>query len=150
MDPALFPLLAWMCNVALTPRLLISVDPNGIPVRAAPPGAVGAVEVGVDDDATLLEPEPHIPDSPAVSNVPEVADTPDVLNSPEEFEIPDDVDDPDIAVLPDIAPLAVPAVAGAPVPTPIPIHRSSWRIRTLLMARFPRSSMPCRCSCSVL
>jgi hypothetical protein len=108
-------------GVALTPRLPISNEPNGIPVRAAPPGAVGAVEVGVDDDATLLEPEPHIPDSPAVSNVPEVADTPDVLNSPEEFEIPDDVDDPDIAVLPDIAPLAVPAVAGAPVPIPIPI-----------------------------
>ena len=112
---------AGTAGVALTPRLPISNEPNGIPVRAAPPGAVGAVEVGVDDDATLLEPEPHIPDSPAVSNVPEVADTPDVLNSPEEFEIPDDVDDPDIAVLPDIAPLAVPAVAGAPVPIPIPI-----------------------------
>jgi hypothetical protein len=98
----------------LTPRLPISVEPNGIPVRATPPGAVG--DVGVDDDATLLEPEPHIPDIPAVSNVPEVVDTPDVLKSPEEFDIPDD-----IAVLPDIAPLAVPAVAGAPVPTPIPI-----------------------------
>lgn len=108
-------------GVALTPRLPSSIEPNGIPVRARPPGAVGVVEVGVDDDATLLEPEPHIPDIPAVSNVPEVLETPDVLKGPEEFEIPDDVDDPDIAVLPDIAPLAVPAVAGAPVPTPIPI-----------------------------
>jgi hypothetical protein len=108
-------------GVALTPRLLISVEPNGIPVRLTPPGAVGVVEVGVDDDATLLEPEPHIPDIPAVSNVPEVVDTPDVLKSAEESDIPDDVDAPDIAVLPDIAPLAVPAVAGAPVPTPIPI-----------------------------
>ena len=108
-------------GVALTPRLPISIEPNGIPVRARPPGAVGVVEVGVDDDATLLEPEPHIPDIPAVSNVPEVLETPDVLKGPEEFEIPDDVDDPDIAVLPDIAPLAVPAVAGAPVSTPIPI-----------------------------
>jgi len=105
----------------LTPRLLISVEPNGIPVRAAPPGAVGVVEVGVDDAATLLEPEPHIPDSPAVSSVPEVLDTPDVLKGMEEFEIPDDANDPDIAVLADIAPPAVPAVAGAPVPTPIPI-----------------------------
>ena len=97
----------------------ISVEPNGIPVRATPPDTVGVVEVGVDDDATLLEPEPHIPDIPAVSSVPDVVDTPDVLKGSEEFEIPDD--DPDIAVLPDIAPLAVPAVAGAPVPTPIPI-----------------------------
>lgn len=103
-------------GVALTPTLPISIEPNGTPVRATPPGAVGVVEVGVDEDATLLEPEPHIPDIPAVSNVPEVVDTPDVLKSSEEFEMPDDV-----AVLPDIAPLAVPAVVGAPVPTPIPI-----------------------------
>jgi hypothetical protein len=108
-------------GVALIPRLPISVEPNGIPVRLTPPGAVGVVEVGVDDEATLLEPEPHIPDIPAVSNVPEVVDTPEVPNGSEEFEIPDDADDPDIAVPPDIAPLAVPAVAGAPLPTPIPI-----------------------------
>jgi hypothetical protein len=105
----------------LTPRLPISVEPKGIPVRLTPPGAVGAVEAGVDDDATLLEPEPHIPDIPAVSSVPEVVDTPDVLKGSEESESPDDADDPDIAVLPDIAPLAVPAVAGAPVPIPSPI-----------------------------
>jgi hypothetical protein len=30
----------------LTPRLLISVDPKGIPVRALPLGVVGDVEVG--------------------------------------------------------------------------------------------------------
>jgi hypothetical protein len=101
----------------LTPRLPISVEPNGIPVRAIPPGAVGAVEVGVDDDATLVEPEPHIPDIPAVSSVPEVDDTPDVLKGAEELEIPDDAVDPDIAMLLDV----VPAVAGAPVPIPIPI-----------------------------
>jgi hypothetical protein len=99
-------------GVPPTPRLLISVESNGIPVRATPPGVVGAVEVGVDDDATLPEPEPHIPDIPAVSNVPEVIDTPDVPRGSEEFESPDDAD---------ITPLAVPAVAGAPVPTPIPI-----------------------------
>jgi len=110
-------LIVGTAGAELTPRLPISIDPNGIPVRALPPGVVGDVDVGVDDDATLLEPEPHIPDIPAVSNVPEVVDIPDVPNGVDEVDIPDD-----IAVLPDIAALlAVPAVAGAPVPIPIPI-----------------------------
>jgi hypothetical protein len=60
----------------LTPRLPISVDPNGIPVRAAPPGLAGDDDVGVDDEAMLLEPEPHIPDMPEVSSIPEVVDIP--------------------------------------------------------------------------
>src|SRR5450432_25174 len=82
----------------LTPRLPISRDPNGIPVRATPPGAVG--DVGVDDEATLLEPEPHIPDIPAVSIIPEVVDIPDVA--------------PDDAEIPDVAP-----VAGVAAPTAV-------------------------------
>jgi hypothetical protein len=77
----------------LTPRLPISKDPNGSPVRAAPPGVVGDVDVGVDDEATLLEPEPHIPDSPEVSSIPEVVDVPDV------GDIPDD-DVSDVAAVP--------------------------------------------------
>jgi len=81
----------------LTPRLPISKDPNGIPVRAAPPGVVGDVELGVDDDAMLLEPEPHIPDNPDVSSIPELVDIPDVA------DIPDDVDIPDVA-----APIVIP------------------------------------------
>jgi hypothetical protein len=85
----------------LTPRLPISVDPNGIPVRAPPPGVVGVV--GVDDEAMLLEPEPHIPDMPEVCSIPDVVD------------IPDDVDIPDVAIMPDVA-----AVAGAAVPIAIP------------------------------
>jgi hypothetical protein len=85
----------------LTPRLPISVDPSGIPVRAPPPGVVG--DVGVDDEVTLLEPEPHIPDDPDVSSIPEVVDVPDVA------DIPDDVDIPDVA-----------ALAGAALPTAIP------------------------------
>ena len=101
-----------------TPRFPISKDPNGIPVRATPPGAVGAVEVGVDDEATLLEPEPHIPDIPAVSIIPEDVDTPDVPMRFAEVDIP--VDDPDIAVLDIVALPAVVAVAGAVVPVPIP------------------------------
>jgi hypothetical protein len=83
----------------LTPRLPISGDPNGIPVRAAPPGVVGDVEVGVDDAAILLEPEPHIPDNPVVSSIPEVVDIPDVADIP----------------VPDVA-----AVAGAAAPAAVP------------------------------
>jgi hypothetical protein len=86
----------------LIPRLPISVDPNGIPVRAAPPGVMGVVDVGADDAAMLLEPEPHIPDNPEVSSIPEVVD------------IPDDVDIPD-AMVPEFAP-----VAGVAVPIPPP------------------------------
>jgi len=87
----------------LIPRLPISVDPSGIPVRAAPPSVVGDVDEGVDEEAMLLEPEPHIPDMPEVSSMPEVVDIPDVA------DIPDDVDIPDVA-----------AVAGAAVPIAIP------------------------------
>jgi hypothetical protein len=93
----------------LTPRFPISMDPNGIPVRAAPPGDVGDVDVGVEDAAMLLEPEPHIPDMPEVCRVPEVVDIPDVA------EIADDVDSPGEVDIPDSA-----AVEGAALPTAIP------------------------------
>jgi hypothetical protein len=72
----------------LTPRFPISVDPNGIPVRATPPDVMGDVDVGSDDEAILPEPEPHIPDNPEVSSIPEVVD------------VPDDVDIPDVAGVP--------------------------------------------------
>jgi hypothetical protein len=85
----------------LTPRFPISVDPIGIPVRATPPGVVG--DVGVEDEAMLLEPEPHIPDMPEVCSTPDVAEIADDIESPGEVDIPD-----------------VAAVAGAAVPTPIP------------------------------
>ncbi len=94
----------------LTPRLLISIEPNGIPARAPPLGVVDDVDVGFDDEATLLEPEPHIPDNPDVSSMPEDVDTPDVA------EIVDDVDIPDDAMVPDVAP-----VAGVAVPVAIAI-----------------------------
>jgi hypothetical protein len=87
----------------LTPRLPISVEPNGIPVRATPPGAVGDVDVGVDEEAMLLEPEPHIPDNPDVSTIGEAVDIPDV----------DEV--LDIVMESDMAP-----VAGVVLPTVIP------------------------------
>jgi hypothetical protein len=81
----------------LIPRLLISVDPSGIPVRATPPGVVGDVDVGAEEEAMLLEPEPHIPDMPEVSGIPDVDD------------IPVDAGIPDVA-----------AVAGAVVPIVTP------------------------------
>ena len=93
----------------LTPRLPISVDPNGIPVRAPPPGVVGDVDVGVDEETMLPEPEPHIPDIPEVSSIPEVVVIPDVAG------IPDDVDIPDAMEVPDAA-----AVAGAAAPMVVP------------------------------
>jgi hypothetical protein len=85
----------------LTPRFPISVDPNGMPVRAAPPGVVG--DVGVEDETMLLEPEPHIPDMPEVCSNPDVAEIVDDVESPGEVDIPD-----------------VAAVAGAAVPIDIP------------------------------
>ena len=95
----------------LTPRLPISIEPNGIPVRAAPPGVVGIVDVdvGVNDDAMLVEPEPHIPDIPEVSSIPEAVDVPGGI------DICDDVDVPGIAMLPVVA-----AVAGAALPDAVP------------------------------
>jgi hypothetical protein len=88
----------------LTPRLPISVDPNGIPVRAAPPGVVG-----VEDAVMLLEPEPHIPDMPEVCSISEVVDIPDVAEIADDVESPGEVDIPDAA-----------AVAGAAFPIDIP------------------------------
>jgi hypothetical protein len=85
-----------IAGAELTPRLPISMAPNGIPVRVPPP-VVGDMDVGVDDEAMLLDPEPHIPDDPDVSSIPDVADIPDV------------------AVLP-----AAAAVAGAEVPAAVP------------------------------
>src|ERR1700753_97498 len=97
------PLIVGTTAAELIPRLLISVDPSGIPVRATPPGVVGDVDVGAEEEPMLLEPEPHIPDMPEVSSIPEVVDIPDVDDIPGEADIPD-----------------VAAVAGAVVPIAIP------------------------------
>jgi hypothetical protein len=97
-------------NVAeLTPRLLISAEPSGIPVLGLPPDVIGVVE-GLEDAAMLLEPEPHMPDMPAVSSVPEVGlwVVPDIIDVDEVAAIPDDVSI-DAAVFP-----AVPVAAAEP------------------------------------
>jgi hypothetical protein len=80
--------------------LLIWKESNGIPARALPAGVEDDVDVGADDEAMLLEPEPHIPDNPDVSSIPEEVDTPDVA---------DEVDIPDVAM-----------VVGVVVPVVIP------------------------------
>jgi hypothetical protein len=107
----------------LIPRLLISIEPNGIPVRAPPPDVVGDVDVdvGVDDEAMLLEPEPHIPDIPDVPSIPKDVDVPNGT------DICDDVDDPGVAVGSVVAAVGgvavvpvVGAVAGAAVPGAVP------------------------------
>ena len=94
----------------LTPRLPISVDPNGTPVRGTPPGVVGVVDVGADDEAMLLDPEPHMPDNPEVS-IPEVVEIPDVAGIP-------DVDIPDVAAV--AAPIVTPPPSKVDVDPNIP------------------------------
>jgi hypothetical protein len=59
----------------LTPRLPISVEPIGMPVRGTPPGVVG--DVGIDDAARLPEPAPHMLWVPEVSIRADVGEIPD-------------------------------------------------------------------------
>jgi hypothetical protein len=89
----------------LTPRLEISVDPRGMPVRGRPPGVVGLV--GVDDIARLAAPDPHMPDMPEVSISADVGGMPVV------------VDAPGIAIVPavDIGPCGVAAANATPPPS---------------------------------
>jgi hypothetical protein len=100
---------------ALTPRLPISVDPRGIPVLATPPATTGAVDdgvdIGVEDDAMLPEPEPHIPDIPEVSSIPGVVETPDDGEIPAGCASPRDMPPPSkLAVDPNIDDGALPRV----------------------------------------
>ncbi|WGD50248.1 hypothetical protein QA641_32255 [Bradyrhizobium sp. CB1650] len=105
----------------LTPRLPISVEPRGMPVLGLPPAVVGAVEVGLEDAPMLLEPEPHMPDMPAVSRVPELVDVaevcvvPDIIDIDEVAAIADDVSI-DATVFPTPPPVAGidPAIAIPP------------------------------------
>jgi hypothetical protein len=90
----------------LTPRLLISVESSGTPARVLV--AEDDVDVGADDKATALEPEPHIPDNPVVVAIPEVTDNPEVA------DIAADI--PDVALVPAVAVATVDAVAGVVAP----------------------------------
>jgi hypothetical protein len=95
---------------ALTPRLPISLDPIGIPARVAPLVVVGDVDVGLEDAAMLLDPEPHIPVNPDVSVIPEDVDSPDVAEIAVEFDIPP----PDVAAA---AGVVVPVAIAIPPPS---------------------------------
>jgi hypothetical protein len=114
-----------IAGAELTPRLLISMAPNGIPVRAAPPGTVGdvdaaEVDVGIDDAAMLLEPEPHIPDVPDVSIIPEDVEPPDAAAIPG-IAMVSGTAVPVVTVLTVVAGVpVVAAVAGAAVPAAVP------------------------------
>ena len=75
---------------------------------------VDEVEVGFDDEATLLEPEPHIPDNPDVSSMPEDVDTPDVAEIAVEVDIPDGATPPVVAA---VAGVVVPVAIAIPPPS---------------------------------
>jgi hypothetical protein len=111
----------------LTPRLPISVDPIGIPVRAPPPGVVGDVDVGVEEEIMLLEPEPHIPDMPEVCSMPEVVDIPDVvavagaavpiaIPPPSKLAVDPNIDDGEVPKVEHVVPLF--GIAIVPVASP--------------------------------
>jgi hypothetical protein len=94
----------------LMPRLAISEEPSGIPVRGLPPGVVGVVDVGVEGvEAMPLEPAPHIPDTPALP-IADVVDIPEIGSNPGSVVFAEDADIPvpvvvpsDVAVVPDAA-----------------------------------------------
>jgi hypothetical protein len=74
----------------LTPALPISTEPNGIPVRAPPPGDVG--DVAADDEALLLELVPQAPDiaAPPANDVPAPVPVPPPSKVVLEPDIPGD------------------------------------------------------------
>jgi hypothetical protein len=90
----------------LTPRLAISVESSGSAARRVV--VVDDVDVGGDAEATLLEPEPQIPNCPAVAGIPEVIDNPEVADTPAAI--------PDVAVLLEVAVAVGAAVAGGVAP----------------------------------
>jgi hypothetical protein len=102
-----------------TPRLAISQEASGIPVRGLPPGVVGAVDIGADGDiGGPFDAKLHIPETPTVS-VEEVVDIPEVGNIPGSVDVRDGDGIPAISVLPDVAMVLVivpmPAVAAVAV-----------------------------------
>jgi hypothetical protein len=99
---------------ALTPRWLIPVESNGTPTRAAPLVVVGDVDVGLDDAAMLLEPEPHIPVNPDVSSIPEDVASPEVAEIAVDVDIPDDATPPVVAA---VVGIVVPVAIAIPPPS---------------------------------
>jgi hypothetical protein len=71
----------------LIPRLLSSVDPKGIPTPRPEPLAI---DVGVDEAAGLVAPEPHMLERPEVSIMVVVAGIAEPAAAPE-FDVAPDV-----------------------------------------------------------
>jgi hypothetical protein len=99
---------------ALTPKLLIPVESNGTPTRAAPLVVVGDVDVGLDDAAMLREPEPHIPVNPDVCSIPEDVASPEVAEIAVDVDIPDDATPPVVAA---VVGIVVPVAIAIPPPS---------------------------------
>ena len=99
----------------LTPKLLISKDPNGIPAGEAPPGADG--DIGATVDTTpLLEVVPHVAEPPD-------EDAPIPIPLPSLIVLVPDIP---VMFVPDIPVMLVPDIAGDEVPTvehvvPVPV-----------------------------
>jgi hypothetical protein len=94
----------------LTPALPISTEPNGSPVRAAPPGEVG--DVAADDEALLLELVPHVPEVAAPpGNVPVPAPSP----PPSKFVLEPDIPNGGLPMAKHVVPFPVIAPTGTPL-----------------------------------
>jgi hypothetical protein len=90
----------------LIPRLPISVEPIGMPVRGTPPGVMG--DVGVDDAARLPEPAPHMLWVPDVSIRADVGGMSD-----------DDIADVDVPGIMDIVLCGVTLPTSTPPPSKV-------------------------------
>jgi hypothetical protein len=104
----------------LTPRLVISVESSGMPTGLLPELVDEDVDIGVEDELTLVEPEPHIPDIPDVSMIPDAVAIPELCSMPDvvdRAEVAEREAEPGVpvAVVPDMAPVA--GVAGV-IPPP--------------------------------
>ena len=97
----------------LTPRLAISVEPSGMPTRAAPPGTIG--EVGVEDAVVLFDPEPHMPDIPDVSTIPGGVDR---------REVPADIGERELPVIEAVA--GIDDEADVPPPSKVVAEPNIW------------------------
>jgi hypothetical protein len=90
----------------LTPALPISTEPNGSPVRAAPPGEVGDVE------ALLLELVPHVPEVAAPpGNVP----VPTASPPPSKFVLEPDIPNGGLPTAKHVVPFPVVVPTGTPL-----------------------------------
>jgi hypothetical protein len=101
----------------LIPRLPISVEPIGMPVRGTPPGVVA--DVGADDAARLPEPAPHmlwVPDVSIRADVGEIPDD-DIAIVPCGVTVPTGTPPPsNVFVEPNIVDGAVPMVEHTVLP----------------------------------